>query len=230
MATVGQKGRGVRGRQKTITLTDSTNRPTRYIARPSLKRMSRILFTLASLSLALLAAALVIGFSIGDLYVRPLPSPQTQTWATLHRLTGLVAALTVVLVESVIVTYFIGTSRWCKEVVETFRLDPAWVAASNRLKRRTFPWALAGMLAVIGIISLGGASDPATGQPNTQAWADWHLWGAILGITFIAATYVVSWNNVVENQRIINQLVEEVAAVRQERTRLSSAQKPTTAP
>ena len=33
----------------------------------------------------------------------------------------------VVLVESVVVTYFIGTSRWCKEVVETYRLDPAAV-------------------------------------------------------------------------------------------------------
>jgi hypothetical protein len=180
--------------------------------------MIRILFTLAALSLVLLAAALVIGLSMGDLYAQPLPTYETQSWATLHRLVGLGAALGVVFVESVIVTYFIGTSRWCKEVVETYRLDQTAVQASNRLKRRTFPWALVGMLAVIAIIALGGASDPATGQPNTKAWADWHLWGAIMGIVLIAWTYVAAWNNIVANNVIINQLVADVARIRRERS------------
>ena len=85
--------------------------------------MTRILFTLAALSLILLAAALLVGLSIGDLYHDP--SADTLHWATVHRLTGIAAALAVVLVESVIVTYFIGTSRWCKEVIETYSLDPA---------------------------------------------------------------------------------------------------------
>ncbi|MCI0332330.1 MAG: hypothetical protein L0228_03770 [Planctomycetes bacterium] len=177
--------------------------------------MPRILLTLASLSLILLLAAATIGFAMGDLYAQPRTS-QTQTLMRWHFLTGLVAALAVVLVESVIVTYFIGTSRWCKEVIETYRLDSAAVQASNRLKRRTFPWALAGMLAVIGIIALGGASDPATG-PNTKAWADWHLGGALGGTAFIAWTYFAAWNNVLTNQRIINQLVAEVASIRRER-------------
>jgi hypothetical protein len=179
--------------------------------------MTRILFTIASLSLILLAAALVMGLTMGDLYAEPYPTTQTQSWATIHRLTGLIAALVVVFVESVIVTYFIGTSRWCKEVAETYGLDPSRVAASNRLKRQTFPWALAGMLAVIGIIALGGASDPATGQPNTKAWVDWHLWGAVAGIALIAWTYVAAWNNVVANHAIINSLVEEVAKIRREK-------------
>lgn len=179
--------------------------------------MTRILLTLASVSLTLMAAALLLGLTMGDLYVRPMPSTETQSWATLHRLTGLLAALGVVLVESIVVTYFIGTSRWCKEVVETYRLDSAAVAASNRLKRRTFPWALLGMLAVVVVVALGGASDPATGQPNTKAWADWHLWGAVGGILVIAWTYWIAWNNVVENQRIINGLVEQVAKIRRDR-------------
>jgi hypothetical protein len=133
-----------------------------------------------------------------------------------HFLTGLAAALAVVLVESVVVTYFIGTSRWCKEVVETYRLDPTAIWESNRLKRRTFPWALAGMLAAVGIISLGGASDPATG-PNTREWASWHLGGAIGGIVLIAWTYFSAWNNVVANQAIINKLVGDVAQIRRDR-------------
>src|SRR5262245_41838075 len=121
--------------------------------------MNRIFLTLASLSLILLIVAMIMGLTMGDLYARPVPSQETLHWATIHRLTGVAAALAVVFVESVVVTYFIGTSRWCKEVVETYQLDATAVAASNRLKRRTFPWALIGMLAVVGIIALGGAAD-----------------------------------------------------------------------
>ena len=97
--------------------------------------------------------------------------------ATVHRLTGIAAALGVVFVESVVVTYFIGTSRWCKEVAETYRLDAAPVRESNRLKRRAFAVALVGMLTVVGVIALGAAADPATGRPNTQAWTNFHLVG-----------------------------------------------------
>jgi hypothetical protein len=175
------------------------------------------LLTLASFSIGLLVAALLVGLSIGDLYGEPHPDTSTLHWATVHRLAGIAAALAVVFVESVVATYFIGTSRWCKEVVETYKLDPAAVRSSTQLKRRTFPWALGGMLAVVAIISLGGAADPATGRPGTAAWAQWHLVGALTGIGFIAWTYVVAWNNVVANHAIIQQLVSEVARIRHDR-------------
>src|SRR3989304_423650 len=102
--------------------------------------MTRILVTLAALSLTLLLTALVLGLAIGDLYAAR-PSDETLNWATVHRLAGIAAALAVVFVESVIVTYFIGTSRWCQEVVETYQLPAELARQSNRLKRRTFPWA-----------------------------------------------------------------------------------------
>jgi MFS family permease len=177
--------------------------------------MNRILSILATISIVLLLANVVIGFSMGDLHIRPR-ADSTQTWWRWHFLLGLAAALVVVLVESIIVTYFIGTSRWCKEVVETYRLDFAAVRASNGLKRRTFPWALAGMLTVVAMIALGAAADPATGL-DTGAWADWHLIGALLGIPLIAWTYVVAWNNVSANHAIIEQLVAEVARIRRDR-------------
>ncbi len=155
---------------------------------------------------------------MGDLYARPQPTQETLTWATRHRLTGVAAALVVVLVECIVVTYFIGTSRWCKEVVETYQLDPAFIQASNRLKRRTFPWVLAGMLVVGGVISLGGAADPgAIFGPNAQNWAYWHLIGALLGIAFVVWTYLISWNNIVANHVLIQQVLAEVARSRQER-------------
>ena len=181
--------------------------------------MIRIFFTLATLSIILLVAAMIIGLTIGDLYAKPMADRETLAWASVHRLTGIAAALGVVFVESIAVTYFIGTSRWCKEVVETYRFDPAPVVASNRLKRKTFPWALAGMLAVVGVISLGAAADPATIRPpaSTLWWRDWHLYGAMLGIVFIAWTYLVEWNNIVANHSIIEHVVTEVGKVRRER-------------
>src|SRR5437868_1009012 len=105
--------------------------------------MSRIFLTLASLSLVLIVAAFVIGLTMGDLNPQARPSVETLRWATYHRLIGVAAALAVVFVECIVVTYFIGTSRWSKEVVDTYQLDAAYIVASNRLKRRTFPWALA---------------------------------------------------------------------------------------
>jgi hypothetical protein len=158
---------------------------------------------------------MVLGLSIGDLYQRPYPTLETSRLKSIHFLTGVSAALMVVLVESIIVTYFIGTSRWCKEVVETYRFDPESVRSSNRLKRRTFPWALLGMLTVVGIIALGGAADPSTGRPNTAAWVNWHLAGSLAGIAVIAWTYVAAWNNVVAQNEIIQQLVAQVEKVRE---------------
>jgi hypothetical protein len=163
--------------------------------------MTRILTTLASLSLLLMAAALVTGLAIGDLYAQPVASDETSRWATV----------------SVIVTYFIGTSRWCREVVESYHLDRALVVNSNRLKRRTFPLAVIGMLAAVGIVALGGAADPATLRSNTAAWVGWHLVGAIGGILLIAWTYVVAWNNIFAHHAIIEQIAAQVAAARRER-------------
>jgi H+/gluconate symporter-like permease len=179
--------------------------------------MTRILLTLASISIVLLITALALGLTMGDVYARPEPSPVTRQWATIHLLTGLAAALMVVFVECVIVTYFIGTSRWCKEVVETYQFDRSAIEASNRLKRRTFPWALAGMLVVVGIIALGAASDPASRVRDPQSWANWHLGAGIGGITFIIWSYVVAWNNVAANHAIIDKLVAEVDQIRRER-------------
>ena len=59
--------------------------------------------------------------------------------ATVHRLMGVATAMVVVLVNSIAVTYFIGTGRWCKEVVETYRLDSDLVRRSSAFKRGPFP-------------------------------------------------------------------------------------------
>ncbi len=176
--------------------------------------MNRIFFTLAALSLLLILSAMLIGLTMGDLYAQPV-TDGTLVWARVHRLTGLAAALSVVLVNSIAVTYFVGTSRWCKEVVETYRLDPSLMQESAALKRRTFPWAVFGMLTVVGVTALGGAADPATLQPNTAGWAVYHLAGALVGIGFILWVYVVCWNNIESHHHLVQRIVAEVRRIRQ---------------
>jgi len=174
--------------------------------------MTRIFTTLAWFAVLFMAATLVMGLLMGDL--RHDPSPETISWARVHRLCGVAAALAVVFVNSIVVTYFIGTSRWCKEVVETYRLDPTLAGRSTALKRRAFPWAVISMLTVVGVISLGGAADPATGRPGTEDWVIIHFIGALLGLTFVIWASVVEWTYIHANHQVINDILAEVKRIR----------------
>jgi len=171
---------------------------------------------LASFSLMLMGVAATLGLIIGDLYVDPV-AQSTLDWRGRHMMTGVAAALFVVLVESIGVTYFVGTSRWCKEVTETYRLPPADLAESARLKRRAFPWCVLGMLTVVGVSALGAASDPGTGRANTAWWADVHLMAAFGGLMVVAWTYYRVWLKIADNQRVIERIVAQVRQIREER-------------
>ena len=179
--------------------------------------MTRIFPTLAALSLCLMLAAAVLGLFIGDLYEQPFPSDETRQVRGVHMLTGTGAALAVVFVHSIVVTYFVGTSRWCKEVTETYRLDPQLAARSLLLKRKTFPWAVLGMLTVVAVGALGAASDPGTGRENTAAMANNHLAGALVGLAVVAWTYYRAWLHIGSNRQVISQIVALVKQIRDER-------------
>lgn len=181
--------------------------------------MVRIFLSLATLSIALLATTLVVGLLIGDLTAGV--TEETLRFKTMHFLLGVLSALVVVLVNSIGITYFIGTSRWCKEVVETYKLDRNLIARSAQLKRKAFPWALCGMLTIVGVISLGAAADPvtkaATGIEDTSTWRDIHFAAALAGMSLIAWSYYMLWSKVNLNQDIINDVMTEVKQVRDER-------------
>jgi hypothetical protein len=177
--------------------------------------MTRIFVTLAWLALVMMAVTLILGLSIDELHTDH--SPEMLRWATVHRLAGVATALVVVLVHSIVVTYFIGTSRWCKEVSEAYALDAQFVRRSTALKRRTFPWAVMGMLAVVGVIALGAASDPATALPHTEDWVIPHLLGALGGLAFIGWAFFVEWNNIHANHQVIADVLAEVRQIRSER-------------
>ena len=177
--------------------------------------MTRIFPSLAAISIGLFLASIVLGLSIGDLYAQP--DEGVLRTRGFHMLTGTSAAIAVVFVLSIAITYFVGTSRWCKEVTETYLLDSAPLVRSTKLKRKTFPWCVMGMLAVVVVGALGAASDPGTGRENTADMANVHFIGAFLGLAFVCFVYVRVWLNIAENQLAIQEIVAAVRAIRLEK-------------
>jgi hypothetical protein len=163
-------------------------------------------------ALTLLVATAGLGLWLGDLH--GVTDPAVLRWGTVHRLTGVLAALVVVLVNSLTVTYFIGTGRWCREVVEAYGLDMEIVARSSRLKKGAFPFALGGMLAVVAIVALGGAADPASGRKGSSDWVTPHLVGGI----GLAAVIAWCFQAQIPGIRRQHELIDEVMdLVRRER-------------
>ncbi len=177
--------------------------------------MNRIFPVLAALALTFVMAAAVIGF-IPD--TSDLSNPETRRWLSVHFLTGLSASLVVMFVNGIVVTYFIGTSRWCREVVETYKLDPQLANRSAALKRRAFPIAVVNMLAIVTVVALGGASDPGAAlspQPlGSVTWPQIHLMAAMLTLAFLVYASYFQWDTIRANQAVIGKIVEQVKQIR----------------
>ncbi len=171
-------------------------------------------FTRAALfAVTLLVTTASLGLWLGDLH--GVVDPAVLRWGTVHRLTGVLAALVVVLVNCLTVTYFIGTGRWCREVVESYGLDQQLIARSTRLKRSAFPFALGGVLAVIAIVALGGAADPAAGRKGSSDWVTPHLIGGIGLAAAIAWCFQAQVPAIRGQHALIDDVMDEV---RRERT------------
>jgi len=177
--------------------------------------MERVFSRVATFAVAILVATAVLGLWLGDLHGQT--DPHVLRWGTVHRLSGVLAALLVVLVNSMAVTYFIGTGRWCREVVETYGLDSEYIERSRTLKRRAFPFALLGMLAVVAIVALGGAADPASGRPGTQHWVTPHLVGGLTLVAAIAWLFQAQLPNMRKQHELIEHVLSDVRVVRKAR-------------
>jgi hypothetical protein len=185
--------------------------------------VNRIFGVLASFAIVFLLATMLMGFSLRSGNLRDASDRAEQRQATVHRLSGVAAGLVVLLVNSIVVTYFIGTSRWTKEVVDTYSLDEKLTGRGNRLKRATFPISVVSMLIIVGIVALGGAADPGS-SPTANiepiqgiTWGNVHFLAAGLGIAAISYGFLLQWNNIRANQTVIADVLVEVKRIRTER-------------
>jgi hypothetical protein len=135
---------------------------------------------------------------------------------TIHFLLGVLASLVTVLVNSVSVTYFIGTTRWCREVVEEYGLDVSLFERSRDLKRITYPCALGGVFVMLGIICAGAAADPGANGGTSADWVVPHFMAAILGTAAIGWAFWMQVGTVGKNFVVIQEILEQVNAIRAE--------------
>lgn len=171
--------------------------------------MHRIFPYLLLLAAAFVAVTIVLGF-----LVEPNVRGASVRWYKMHFLVAVTTALVLMLVNAIVLTYFIGTSRWCREVSEAYALPPACVAQSQLLKRRTFPFTLANMLVIVAMAALGGAADTRPTTLPGDTWAEVHLTGVVLGLAFMAWASYVQWSNIRANQEVIQRVLDQVRSIR----------------
>lgn len=175
--------------------------------------MSSVFARTSWFAVALLVSTAGLGLWIGDLHGQT--EPAVLRWATVHRLSGAFAALTVVLVNSMAFTYFIGTGRWCREVVDAYGLEPSLFERARGLKRRVFPWVLLGMIAVVLAAALGAAADPASGRPGTADWVNVHLLGSLACVALIAFCFQAQYGVIQRQQLLVSEVLEQVGRIRE---------------
>lgn len=135
--------------------------------------------------------------------------------ASFHTLLGMIAALTTVLVSSVSVTYFVGTSRWCKEVVEAYGLDPELAERSNQLKRRSFPLSVVSMVTMMLLVATGGlVASPDTFREIAASVVPAHQILAFTATAFVAFAFVQQMRLVGANYTVIQEITDQAQAVK----------------
>jgi hypothetical protein len=138
---------------------------------------------LALWNLAFLGVAAVLGVLAGEgLPVEP---------AT-HRTVGFLAAFFALLVQSILVTHFIGTMKWIQQIGPTAGLEDTKALRRAWIKGRMFPTVLAAMLVTVATAILGAsARDGLTGLVLHGALAlgafPLHVLALVWGRTAIAA-------------------------------------------
>lgn len=171
--------------------------------------MIRIFSVLASVN----ALALLTAFSFGMAsMLRGGLENKDDTIFTIHFLSGLLAAVTTLLVHCMIFTYFLGTGRWVKEVTLAYDLpDDPLHKTTRELKRKTFPPALFAMLSVMAVAAAGGGR-------MLQGWPyEIHLYGAMIAIAINGWAYWVEVRSLLKNDEVLAGVYREVDRVRAER-------------
>jgi hypothetical protein len=170
--------------------------------------MTRIFSTLASI--VTLSMLVTIGFGFWSMAL-PLSTYKKDIYI-IHFCLGLFTAIGILLVHSIVFTYFLGTGRWVKEVGIAYELpDQPLPKLTRELKRQAFPPALFSML-------IGIATSAAGAGRQLEEW-HWsiHLTLALVTLGINLWAFRVEYRCVSTNAGVIDAVLEEVDRIRRER-------------
>lgn len=130
----------------------------------------------------------------------------------LHFVLGLTSAITALFVHCLVLTYFLGTGRWVKEVCLAYGLPDADMPRRTRdIKRRNTPRVILAMLLTIAAAAAG-------------AGKQFQVWPGIIHFVLVCATLVfnayvffVEYGNMRLNAWILDSVMAEVERIRAER-------------
>lgn len=180
--------------------------------------MVRIFLPLAILSAVVLVIAMALGLSIDDPKDR---SAVVQTGIQYHFLMALAALCFVTFVHAIVLTYFMGTSRWIEETSNAYRLPASYFEQNRTIKYRTIPAMVGAFLLLLATGAFGAAADPASTMQSTGLFgvspATLHLIVAILAITSNIGVNVLELRALERNGEIIEQVLTEVRRIRMEK-------------
>lgn len=174
--------------------------------------MTRIFLTLTFIANGALAVTFLLGLRIDDPASLEPGARNAVTW---HLLTALAAALLVLLVHAVALTYFMGTGRWLEETCAAYRLGTQPRETNIRLKYRVIPGMVACIGLVVGTGALGAMADPAANFQLEYA-ASLHLGLAITTLLGNLWVSVIEHRAISENGAIVDAVVDEVRTIRRE--------------
>ena len=177
--------------------------------------MSRILPPLAIVSVLLMLTAFGLGWMIED---AGSTDPRVADQVRWHFFAGLGALVFVSLVHSIVLTYFMGTGRWIEETSRAYGLSDEFFVASRRLKYRTIPLMVLGILSLVVTGAFGAVADPA----SRSSFAGW------FGMTPAQVHFAVASAALMLNV-LIEGVLAEVHRIRTERG-LPTVPRPGTAP
>jgi hypothetical protein len=180
--------------------------------------LKRIFLTLTAVGALLLVASFILGFEIGD--PRSV-APATRKLLSYHLLVSVAALIFAALVHAVLLTYFMGTSRWMDEARQAYKFDSRWSDENRRLKYRTIPVMAVCLLLLISNIPLGALSVdradwkvPGLGAVSPSRV---HLVFALLTIVVNLAVNAMEYRAIRRNGQLIADVVGEVRRIREAR-------------
>lgn len=175
--------------------------------------MIRLYLILAVTGLSLLLAAFATGMAASV-----LPGGRAGAWGGVHLVASLTTVMALLVIHSMVYTYFIATTRWVKEVSRAYDL-PDWLVGQAKRNKGRVSRFITGGAAAVAVAAWAGAAVDTRGV----VYAPWHLAGASFALGFNAVAFFVEYAVVVAHQRLLAELNAQAARMRMSRNDESSA-------